>query len=347
MKFAVAGLWHPHTFGAYRNFQKLLGDEAEMLGVWNVSPSQEENVKKNSFDKKRYASLEDLLRDKPDVVMTSHQNNRKADVIEAAAAAGIPVYADKPLCTDRAQLDRIKRAVARLPLGCQLELRYFPAMYHAGQRVRAGEIGEIVAMTFQGPHKLNPAARDKEFLDARISGGPLVDLCIHDVDLAIWLAGGDPRLIASVLAQRCAQDTRPGFFDAGMMMFSTGKGALTFIRAGWFTPRSIPKHGDIRAVIEGTRGTINVSFMGDPVDMQGAYKEYLHGHYEIFTMDRPAERVVCREAPLVEADFLKQLRGQPHETSKATILEATELTITAHERAQILVTENLPDPWTT
>ena len=345
MKFAIAGLWHSHTLTAWKHFRELLGGEAEMLGTWNIAPSLREGARENEVVPREFDSLEALLGARPDVVLTSHENCRKVDVVEAAAARGIPTYADKPLCTDRAGFDRIRMAVQNIPLGLQLELRYFPAMYEAARRVRRGDIGEVVSMMFQGPHKLDPTAREPSFLDAAVGGGAIIDLSIHDVDMAMWMGRGSPRLLHSVLAQRCGRASRPGFWDAGMLTFALDTGALCFVRVGWFTPRTLPKHGDTFAVIEGTRGTINCHFLGDPPGMLDEYKEYDTGYYDIFTMDAPPERVKCGKAPWVESDFLAQLAGEPHEVTKADILAATEFTITAHERAERLETPELPDPW--
>jgi myo-inositol 2-dehydrogenase/D-chiro-inositol 1-dehydrogenase len=109
-----------------------------------------------------------------------------AAMIEQAAAAGKQIFCEKPIAPDMASAEHAIRAAeaagVRLQIG--FHRRFDPDYAAAARRIRAGELGDV--------YLLRSAFRDMrpppvEFL--RDSGGFMLDMMIHDLDMARWLVG--------------------------------------------------------------------------------------------------------------------------------------------------------------
>ncbi|HPS41108.1 MAG TPA: inositol 2-dehydrogenase [Anaerolineaceae bacterium] len=133
---------------------------------------------------KDYRALLDS-KDVEAVVITSPTGTH-ADVICAAAAAGKDIFSEKPLSQDLAQCDRaiaaVKQAGVKLQMGF---MRRFDPPYAAAKRkILEGVIGKPVM--FKGTSR-DPMRTSLEFAKRENSGGLIVDMGVHDFDLARWL----------------------------------------------------------------------------------------------------------------------------------------------------------------
>jgi predicted dehydrogenase len=71
-------------------------------------------------------------------------------------------------------------------------LRFFPAYVRTRDLINAGRIGRLRKLRF---HRSNASpGAETWFADVERSGGVLVDLAIHDIDFARWLAGDVTRV---------------------------------------------------------------------------------------------------------------------------------------------------------
>jgi predicted dehydrogenase len=106
-----------------------------------------------------------------------------------AAAAGRDVICEKPIARTpaaaRAMIDACRSAGVGL-FPAQV-LRFFPAYVRTREAVLAGRIGNLTKLRF---FRINASpGHDTWFVDVARSGGVLVDLAIHDLDFARWVAG--------------------------------------------------------------------------------------------------------------------------------------------------------------
>jgi scyllo-inositol 2-dehydrogenase (NAD+) len=109
--------------------------------------------------------------------------------------AGKAVFCEKPVTLDMDEAKELRKTLAAtkgfLMIGF---MRRFDDAYAMGKkRVESGELGEPVSM--------NLISRDPSSLPieiAKVSGGLVLDMCVHDIDLARWFLGGE---VSRVYAQ--------------------------------------------------------------------------------------------------------------------------------------------------
>jgi myo-inositol 2-dehydrogenase/D-chiro-inositol 1-dehydrogenase len=124
-----------------------------------------------------------------DAVVIATPTDTHVGYIERAAAAGKPIYCEKPL--DKT-LDQVGRAMAALeahpvPFMLGFNRRFDPDNAMLRAAVHSGEIG---ALNMLMSWSREPAPPPIEYV--RASGGYFVDATIHDIDLLCWIAGERP-----------------------------------------------------------------------------------------------------------------------------------------------------------
>jgi len=137
------------------------------------------------------------LLDAVDVVDICSPTHTHLEYVRAAATRGIPIVCEKPLARTTADA---REAVAiceeaGVPLLLAHVVRFFPEYVAARNRVVAGEIGDVAIMRLDRSTYF-PVGEGSWFSDSEKSGGVVLDLMIHDVDYARWVAGDVTRVFA-------------------------------------------------------------------------------------------------------------------------------------------------------
>ncbi len=128
------------------------------------------------------------LLDRSDVVavVIATPTNTHAAVIRSAAGAGKHIFTEKPLALTLEECDAALEAVAKA--GVKLHVgfmrRYDAAYYEAKSKIQDGAIGTPVIFKAVGRDSWRPTAA---FARRENSGGLLMDMAIHDFDVARWL----------------------------------------------------------------------------------------------------------------------------------------------------------------
>jgi inositol 2-dehydrogenase len=126
------------------------------------------------------------------VIATPTSTHR--EVIKAAAAAGKHVFTEKPLAQDLAGCDDAAEAVekAMQKSGIKFQVgfmrRFDPAYVMARKKIDEGLIGQPVL--FKATSR-DPKRTSLEFARRENSGGMILDMGVHDFDLARWLMGSE------------------------------------------------------------------------------------------------------------------------------------------------------------
>ncbi|MGH7155369.1 MAG: Gfo/Idh/MocA family oxidoreductase, partial [Acetobacteraceae bacterium] len=119
-----------------------------------------------------------------DAVMICTPTSTHADLIERAAAAGKPVFSEKPVDLSaervRACLGVVERA--DIPLMVGFNRRFDPSFRALHDRLRGGEIGAPEVLTIISRDPAPPHAGY-----VATSGGLFRDMMIHDLDMARFL----------------------------------------------------------------------------------------------------------------------------------------------------------------
>lgn len=201
-------------------------------------------------------------------VLTPPSSHRR--IAEQVAAAGLPVFCEKPLGMDEGETQSMVNATAAVPTAVGFTMRFHPTMRTLAALVHAGELGEVrhIQIVYSNGSGSGDTgwARD----GAEYPYGVLSDLGPHAIDLCRWL-GGDIAVVSGT--------TRAGNFDEFGLQAELVSGAMATIVCSRLLPASVVSH----SVVEVT-GTSGIARVGP--DRLG----------EIHVADGSGERRVCADA---------------------------------------------------
>lgn len=181
------------------------------------------------------ASLDELLADCTAVDICTPTPTHK-ELALAAVAAGLHVICEKPLALNASDAEEI--AAAAEAAGVRLHpahvVRYFPAYAAMQQAVQAGELGDLAVLRFT-----RGGARPQWapwFGDPAKSGGVIMDLMVHDIDIARWIAGD----VVRVHAQTRGVEHTTGGTEAEVVsataVLTHASGVISHINGLWGLP---------------------------------------------------------------------------------------------------------------
>jgi scyllo-inositol 2-dehydrogenase (NAD+) len=189
------------------------------------------------------------------VVIVTPTSTHRA-VTEAAAASGKAVFCEKPLSISLDEASAIKHAVDRSGIFFQMGFmrRFDRGFAAAKQRLAEGAIGEAVVFKSTSRDPFRPSV---EYADPRSSGGMILDMGIHDFDLARWFMGevATVQAIGGVLAY--PELGVVGDIDNAIisLVFTSGRlGVVDLTRNGIYGY-------DIITELLGTQGTLRVGYI--------------------------------------------------------------------------------------
>lgn len=170
-----------------RDAKKLAGDWTTIKGNFGDSGGMQD-VSQIA----RYPDWKELLADSSidlvDICLPTHLHR---SVTEAALAAGKHVLVEKPLALTLEDADAMiaaAQAAGKLLMVGQV-LRFFPPFAQAQAMVAGGEYGALKAAHLKRIISMPKWSSDDHFADVSKSGGPGLDLHIHDTDFVHYLAG--------------------------------------------------------------------------------------------------------------------------------------------------------------
>ncbi len=189
-----------------------------------------------------------------DAVVVTTPTNTHHDLVIAAADAGKAIFCEKPLALTLQENHRVLEAVARAKVSLQVGfMRRFDAAYQKAKALIAdGRIGRPI--TFQSIGR-DPFCPRLEYADPAISGGLIVDMAIHDFDLARWLMGSEvERVSAEGALLVCEELAQVGDIDNAIITLRFANGSLGTIEVS----RNAFYGYDIRTEVLGSEGAITI-----------------------------------------------------------------------------------------
>ena len=165
--------------------------EVNLVAVAEPNNEAREEITKKYNINKQYDDYHELLLSRDvDAVVISTPTGTHAEVVTAAAAAGKNIFCEKPLSQDLTACDlaisAVKKAGVLLQMGFMR--RFDPGYAAAKQKILDGVIGRPVM--FKAVSR-DPKRTSLEFAKRENSGGLIVDMGVHDFDLARWLMGSE------------------------------------------------------------------------------------------------------------------------------------------------------------
>lgn len=204
------------------------------------SPVEEE------LDQVRKWGITDLYEDYSDMIANADidavaiitPSHLHAEQVIEAMDAGKHVFCEKPLGVNVEECLKVEKVVDSHPeLKFQLGFmrRYDPSYAEAKRKIDAGEIGDTFLIkttsndplaTFDGFRKYAPH-----------SGGPWLDMSVHDIDLALWLMGGEIESIYAIGgAYHDPTLADVGCADAACALMKFKDGAMLQMHVGYSSP---------------------------------------------------------------------------------------------------------------
>ncbi|MEG3084713.1 Gfo/Idh/MocA family oxidoreductase [Sphingomonas sp. PB2P12] len=161
----------------------------------------------------RYDQFDELLASGLiDAVYLGTPNWRHAEFAIPALKAGIHVLSEKPLeiSVEKAEAIRDAERASSAKLMTAYRLHFEPSTLDAIRRIRAGELGELIAFTSCFTQKVDPA---NHRVKNGVTAGPLFDMAPYPINATRYLFGAEPVEVVSAIATRHADSGFPDLDD--------------------------------------------------------------------------------------------------------------------------------------
>jgi len=177
-----------------RHARCFLATDRTKVSVCDTNDAVRERLAGQYPLEKTFASLDEALDARPEVVVVATPAHLHVAQARAALAAGSHVLIEKPLSTSEVGLDELERDAdaAGRRVGVAYVLRHNPglaAIKHLAERDELGPPLELVYVGGQDFPHFRPAYREIYYRDRATGGGAIQDALTHYLDAAQWLIG--------------------------------------------------------------------------------------------------------------------------------------------------------------
>lgn len=198
-----------------------------------------------------------------DAVVIASPTSTHRDLVLEAADAGKAVFCEKPLALTldgtRDALDAVEQAGVSLQVGFMR--RHDAAFLEARRAIASGKIGRPI--TFKAVGR-DPFCPDPAYADPVHSGGLIIDMAIHDMDLARWLMDAEIDYVTAVgTTMVCSNLHEVGDFDNAVINLSFESGAIGNVEVS----RHAVYGYDIRTEILGSESAVRVGHVDHGTEM--------------------------------------------------------------------------------
>lgn len=172
-------------------------------------------------------SVDEVLANGIDAVAICTSTDTHAELIVAAAEAGLATFCEKPISLDLDAVDRALLAVdkAGTLLHVGFNRRFDPSHQAVRDAVASGHVGELELLRITSR---DPSPPPLEYL-AR-SGGLFSDMTIHDFDMARYVAGSEVIEVFAIGAVRVDPAiAAAGDIDTAVVVLRHASGCITTI----------------------------------------------------------------------------------------------------------------------
>jgi len=185
----------------------------------------------SQFGVQAFPSYEAML-EQVDMVDICTPTPTHLELVLKAASAGKHILCEKPLGRTLPQCEQMIEAASKagVTLMPAQVLRFFPEFKQARDLVLAGAVGKPAAIRTRrgGPY---PRAANDWYADFEQSGGPILDMVIHDFDWLRWTFGEVERVFAKALTFK-----KLDHIDYALITLRLKSGAIAHVEANWADP---------------------------------------------------------------------------------------------------------------
>jgi scyllo-inositol 2-dehydrogenase (NAD+) len=205
---------------------------------------------------KWYQNHGDLLSDK-DVaaVAVITPTSTHKEIVIAAARERKAIFCEKPISLSIAEAKEMLAVVASTGVFFQMgfQRRFDTGYIEAKKKIKAGVIGNPVLISLTSR---DPFAPPLEFCDPKASGGLIIDMGIHDFDLARMFVGEVKSVYATGGALAYPEMKSIGDIDNALVNLVFENGCLGVVQLS----RNAVFGYDIRTEIWGTQGSLQIGY---------------------------------------------------------------------------------------
>jgi predicted dehydrogenase len=269
--------------------------EAILAGIADVNVDAARRLADELGNPPVFGSLDDMLAaPRIDAVLIAVSSNRHLEAIRVAAAAGRDILCEKPIALTMADtlagIEAAETAGVRLQVGFMR--RWDPDYARARARLASGDLGRpILFKSLQFDAEPPPPA----FADPAVSGGIMVDMGIHEFDLARWLMDDEVVEVHAYGSSVAHPELATvGDVDSAVVNLRFAGGTTGTVELA----RNTTYGEDVRTEVLATAGTVWIGHL--PVS---------HGAWSGGAAGGLAVDVVDATVPRFEAAYAAQIRG--------------------------------------
>lgn len=237
--------------------------EAELVALCDVDENRLKAVAAELGVQQTYTDAGKMFREAGlDAVSIATPNKFHAPLTIAALERGLHVLCEKPMARTAKEAERMLAAAAKAKknLMINFSFRFNDVSYALKEQVEAGAIGEIYFGRTVWHRRRGIPGFGGWFGNKDLAGGgPLIDLGVHRLDLALWLMGyPEPVAVSGSIydriARRLAKEQKKPYsvedLACGLIKFANG--ATLILEASWAL--NIGENEQMITALYGTKG---------------------------------------------------------------------------------------------
>lgn len=249
------GAWHAQGYQA--------DGRAEVVALCDLDRRRLEDTACKCGVSELYTDATEMFRKvKLDAVSIATPNKFHAPLTIAALQRGLHVLCEKPMAMTVREAERMVTAAkqAKRNLMINFSYRFSDMSFALKQQVEAGVVGDIYFGRTVWHRRRGIPGFGGWFTSKDLAGGgPLIDLGVHRLDLALWLmgypepvavSGAAHNVIAKELAHKQHKSYTVEDLACGLVKFANG--ATLILEASWAVNISEPEH--MVTLLCGTKG---------------------------------------------------------------------------------------------
>lgn len=221
---------------------------AEIISVVDIDQVRGNRMAGQYHLKNFYGHYQDMIgREDIDVVSVCIPTSLHAEVVIAAAEAGKHVLCEKPIALTLEDADRMIEAASKnqIKLGLGFMRRHSPVLGDLKRFLAEGKFGRPVMYNASDIREIRPK---REMHDAKVNGGPVIDMAVHLIDLWSTIFDSSPVSVSAQGLKLAAG--RPEIahidqvaVDTATMVVKYGSGDIGTFVVTWGLPPKVTPEG--------------------------------------------------------------------------------------------------------
>lgn len=246
---------------------------SNLVAVCDLNVETAKNIAQK-FSVNHYTDFNEMF-DKEDIdaVGIATPDFAHGDPLIAAIGRNKHILCEKPLTTDKDELDRILEALSKKPdirIMVDYHNRWNPFFATAKQQVLDGVIGE----PSNGYMRLNDKIFvPKTYLKWSEKSSIIWFLGSHTADTLMWMFNDKIKRVYSVAKSGMLKSMNINAVDTYLSTVEFEKGYIAQMENGWVTPDSTPSVNDFKFSMVGNKGMINID-----LSSSSCYQVYDENH---------------------------------------------------------------------